>query len=174
MQNILYILKKEIFPISLVLILTFSRLIPHPYNFTPVLAVGVFSGFYFKQIYLSFFVVVFSMFVSDLFLGFHSTMFFTYISLVIAVLIGFYIKRFKFTEIILSTLASSFCFFIITNFGSWLTLSMYEKNFSGLMQSYMLALPFFHNTLISTFFYLIIIKIILDIIVKFKIAKTSF
>ena len=174
MQNILYILKKEIFPISLVLILTFSRLIPHPYNFTPVLAVGVFSGFYFKQIYLSFFVVVFSMFISDLFLGFHSTMFFTYISLVIAVLIGFYIKRFKFTEIILSTLASSFCFFIITNFGSWLTLSMYEKNFSGLMQSYMLALPFFHNTLISTFFYLIIIKIILDIIVKFKIAKTSF
>jgi len=174
MQNILYILKKEIFPISLVLILTFSRLIPHPYNFTPVLAVGVFSGFYFKQIYLSFFVVVFSMFISDLFLGFHSTMFFTYISLVIAVLIGFYIKRFKFTEIILSTLASSFCFFIITNFGSWLTLSMYEKNFSGLMQSYMLALPFFHNTLISTFFYLIIIKIILDIIIKFKIAKTSF
>ena len=174
MKYIFKVLKKEIFPISLVLILTFSRLIPHPYNFTPVLAVGVFSGFYFKQIYLSFFVVVFSMFISDLFLGFHSTMFFTYISLVIAVLIGFYIKRFKFTEIILSTLASSFCFFIITNFGSWLTLSMYEKNFSGLMQSYMLALPFFHNTLISTFFYLIIIKIILDIIIKFKIAKTSF
>ena len=167
-------LKKEIFPISLILILTLSRLIPHPYNFTPVLAVGVFSGFYFKQIFLSFFVVVFSMFISDLFLGFHSTMFFTYISLVIAVLIGFYIKRFKFTEIILSTFASSFCFFIITNFGSWLTLSMYEKNFSGLIQSYILALPFFHNTLISTFFYLIIIKIILDIVIKFKIAKTSF
>ena len=86
-------LKKEIFPISLILILTLSRLIPHPYNFTPVLAVGVFSGFYFKQIYLSFFVVVFSMFISDLFLGFHSTMFFTYISLVIAVLIGFYISK---------------------------------------------------------------------------------
>ena len=126
MQNFLAMLKKEIFPISLILILALSRLIPHPWNFTPVLAIGVFSGFYFKQIYLSLFVVIFSMFIGDLFLGFHSTMFFTYISLVVSVFIGFYIKYFKFSEILFSGLTSSFCFFLITNFGSWLTLEMYE------------------------------------------------
>ena len=170
MQNFFIILKKEAFPISLIFILALSRLIPHPYNFTPVLAVGVFSGFYFKQIYLSFFVVIFSMFIGDLFLGFHSTMFFTYISLVVAVLIGLYIKRFNFTEILFSGLASSLCFFIITNFGAWLTLEMYEKNLTGLLQSYVLAIPFFHNTLISTLLYLVVLKLLFNFIVKKKVA----
>ena len=55
-----------------------------------MLAVGVFSGFYFRQFYLSLFVVIFSMFIGDLFLGFHNLMFFTYIALAIAVLIGLY------------------------------------------------------------------------------------
>ena len=174
MQNFFIIFKKEIFPISLIFILAISRLIPHPYNFTPVLAIGVFSGFYFKQIYLSFFVVIFSMFIGDLFLGFHSTMLFTYISLVVAVLIGFYIKSFKFTEILFSGLSSSFCFFIITNFGSWLTLEMYEKNFAGLLQSYVLAIPFFHNTLISTLLYLIVLKLLFDLGKKNRLFKTSF
>ena len=174
MQNLLIILKKEFLPISLILILALARLIPHPYNFSPMLAVGVFSGFYFRQFYLSLFIVIFSMFIGDLFLGFHSTMFFTYIALAVAVLIGLYVKHFKFTEILFSGLASSVCFFIITNFGAWLTLEMYVKNFAGLLQSYAMAIPFFHNTLISTFIYLVVLKLLFDLAVKKKIFKTSF
>ena len=174
MQNFFIIFRKEIFPISLIFILALSRLIPHPYNFTPMLAVGVFSGFYFKQFYLSLFIVIFSMFIGDLFLGFHSTMFFTYISLAVAVLVGLSIKRFQFKEILFTGLASSVCFFIITNFGAWLTHQMYEQNFNGLLQSYEMAIPFFHNTLISTFLYLLILKLLFDIAVKKKIFKTSF
>ena len=168
------ILKREYLPISLILVLALSRLIPHPYNFTPMLAVGVFSGFYFKQFYLSLFIVIFSMFIGDLFLGFHSTMFFTYISLAVAVLVGLSVKRFKFKEILFTGLASSVCFFIITNFGAWLTHQMYEQNFTGLLQSYEMAIPFFHNTLISTFLYLLILKLLFDIAIKKKIFKTSF
>ena len=173
MQKFFLILKKEILPISLIFILALSRLLPHPYNFTPVLAVGVFSGFYFKQVYLGFFVVIFSMFIGDLYLGFHNTMFFTYISLIVAVLIGLYVKRFNFIEILLSGAASSFCFFIITNFGSWLTLEIYEKNFEGLLNSYVMAIPFFHNTLISTFLYLVVLKLLFDFGIKKKIFKTT-
>jgi hypothetical protein len=99
-------------------------------------------------------------------------MFFTYISLAIAVALGLLIKRLKFTEILFSGLASAACFFIITNFGAWLTLEMYEKNFSGLLQSYVLAIPFFHNTLISTFLYLILLKLLFDFIIRKKIIKT--
>ena len=174
MQKFFIILKKEFFPISLIFILALSRIIPHPWNFTPVLAVGVFSGFYFKQIYLSFFVVILAMFVGDLFLGFHETMFFTYISLIVAVLIGFCVKHFKFTEILFSGFASSFCFFLITNLGSWLTLDMYEKNFAGLLQSYLLAIPFFHNTLLSTLIYLTVLKLLFDLGRKNRLFKTSF
>ena len=157
-------------PICLILILSFSRLIPHPSNFTPILAVGIFSGFYFRNFLLGVFIVIFSMFLGDLYLGFHETMFFTYTSLTIAVVIGLYIKHFSFTEILFSGLASSFGFFLITNFGAWLTLEMYEKNLAGLFQSYVLAIPFFHNTLISTLFYLIILKLLFTFVVKEKIA----
>ena len=165
-------IKNYFLPICLILVLSFSRLIPHPWNFTPILAVGIFSGFYFKNFILSLFIVILSMFIGDLFLGFHSTMFFTYISLAVAVVIGLFIKHFKFTEILFSGLVSSVCFFIITNFGAWLTLEMYEKNFDGLLQSYVLALPFFHNTLISTFLYLIVLKLLFDFAIK-KIFKIS-
>ena len=165
-------IKNYFLPICLILVLSFSRLIPHPWNFTPILAVGIFSGFYFKNFILSLFIVVLSMFIGDLFLGFHSTMFFTYISLAVAVVIGLFIKHFKFTEILFSGLASSVCFFIITNFGAWLTLEMYEKNFTGLLQSYVLAIPFFHNTLISTFLYLTVIKLLFDLAIK-KIPNIS-
>ena len=141
---------------------------PHPWNFSPMLAVGVFSGFYFRQFYLSLFVVIFSMFLGDLYLGFHSTMFFTYVSLALAVAIGILIKNFKFSEILVSGLTSSICFFVITNFGAWLTLEMYEKNLSGLINSYVLAIPFFHNTLISTLVFLILIKLLFNYVFEKK------
>ena len=164
-----------VLPVIIILALSLTRLIPHPWNFSPILAVGIFSGFYFRQFYLSLFVVIASMFIGDLFLGFHSLMFFTYIALALAVLIGFYIKHFKFTEILYSGLASSVSFFIITNFGAWLTHGeMYAKNFSGLMQSYVMAIPFFQNTLISTFLYLLLFKLLFDLAVSKKIFKASF
>ena len=163
-------LKNYFLPICLIIILSFSRLIPHPWNFTPILAMGIFSGFYFKNFILSSFIVIFSMFIGDLFLGFHSTMFFTYTSLIIAVILGLLITKFKFTEILFYGVASSVCFFLVTNFGAWLTLEMYEKNLAGLLQSYVLAIPFFHNTLISTLFYLIVLKLLFAFIVKEKIA----
>ena len=172
MEEFKKFLKNYFLPISLILILSFSRLIPHPSNFTPILAVGVFSGFYFRNFLLGAVIVIFSMFLGDLYLGFHGMMFFTYISLAIAVALGFLIKHLKFTEILFSGLASSACFFLVTNFGAWLVLDMYEKNFAGLLQSYVLAIPFFHNTLISTFLYLIVLKLIFDLAIQ-KISKIS-
>ena len=78
MSKIIKKYKYYILPIGLILVLSFSRLIPHPWNFTPILAVGIFAGFYFKNFVLSFFIVIFSMFLGDLYLGLHNTMFFTY------------------------------------------------------------------------------------------------
>ncbi|MDC6465629.1 hypothetical protein PQZ38_02635 [Pelagibacteraceae bacterium] len=163
-----------IYPICLILILSLSRIIPHPANFTPILALGIFSGFYFKNLIISFFVVISSMFLGDLYLGFHGTMFFTYTSLALAVLIGFFIKYFKFKEILVSGLAASTIFFLITSFGSWLTHEMYEKSFSGLLQAYAMGIPFFLNTLISTFFYLALLKFLFNFAINKKMFKFSF
>ena len=158
--------KYFIVPICLILILSFSRIIPHPYNFTPILSLGIFSGFYFKNFFLGSLIVISSMFIGDIYLGFHNTMFFTYISLLIAVSFGLLIKNFKFVSILLAGTGGSISFYIITNFGSWLTLPIYEKNFTGLIEAYILAIPFFHNTLLSTLMYLFILKIIFDLSLK--------
>ena len=167
-------IRNYILPISLILILSFSRVIPHPSNFSPIIAMAIFSGFYFKNFYLSLFVVIFSMFLGDLYLGFHNTMFFTYISLAAVVIVGLFIKNFKFSEIVLAGLLGSLCFFIITNFGAWVTLEIYEKNLSGLINSYILAIPFFYNTLASTFLYLIALKLFINFLDKKNIIRTSF
>ena len=164
------IFKVYFIAVCLVLVLSFSRIIPHPYNFSPMLAVGIFLGFYFRQFFLSSFITVSSMFLGDLYLGFHDTMFFTYTSLIIAVILGLFISKFNFTEILFAGLASAVCFFIITNFGAWLTLEMYEKNLAGLFQSYVLAIPFFHNTLISTLLYLVVFKLLFNFSVIKKVA----
>ena len=159
---------------SAILALSFERLIPHPWNFSPMIAAGIFAGFYFRHFYLGSFVIILSMFLGDLFLGFHNTMFFTYLSLAIVVLVGLYLKNLKFTNILYGTLASSIVFFIITNLGAWLTLEMYSKDINGLVQSYTMAIPFFHNTLISTFVYLYIFKTLFEFALKKKILKNSF
>ncbi len=65
MQNLYTILKKEIFPISLILILAFARLIPHPPNFTPIIAVAIISGYFFKNINLSLLTLLIAMLISD-------------------------------------------------------------------------------------------------------------
>ena len=166
-------LKHFILPVGLILALSISRLIPHPSNFTPILAAGVFAGFYFRNFILSIFIVISSMFIGDLVIGFHSTMIFTYSSLILAVAIGLLIKKFNFKEILFSGLSSSVIFFAVTNFGSWLTLEMYEKNFSGLLQSYFMGIPFFHNTLISTLVYLIFLKLLLEFSIKKKLINIS-
>ena len=164
----------KIFAVAfIILALSFSRLIPHPWNFSPMIAAGIFAGFYFKQFYLGSFIIILSMFLGDIFLGFHNTMFFTYLALAIVVLIGVVIKNLKFSKILYSTIASSIVFFVITNFGAWLTIDMYTKDFNGLMQSYVMAIPFFHNSLISTFIYLFVFKTLLDFALKKKIIKVS-
>ena len=157
MQNILYILKKEIFPISLILILAFARLIPHPWNFTPVIAVAILSGYFFKNIYLSFSILLISMLIADVFLGFYENMIFVYISLLLIAFVFFKIsKKINFKNLFIYSFAGSLIFFVISNFGVWILGSPglanipYEKSLAGLIECYILAIPFFGNTFLST------------------------
>ncbi len=150
-------LKKEIFPISLVLILVLSRLIPHPPNFTPIVAVAIMSGYLFKNIYLSFAILLVSMLVADAFIGFYENIFFVYLSLLFLVYIFYKLgKGINLKNLFLYSFAGSILFFIITNFGVWLLGSPgldnvpYEKNLQGLIKCYILAIPFIKNTVLST------------------------
>ena len=157
MQNLLTIIKKEIFPISLILILAFARLIPHPPNFTPIIAVALISGYFFKNINLSLLILLVAMLLSDLFIGFYENMIFVYASLLLITFVFHKIsKKINYKNLFIYCFAGSLIFFIFSNFGVWALGSpgvldvVYERNLSGLVECYILAIPFFGNTFLST------------------------
>ncbi len=145
---------KNYFSFCIILVLVFSRLIPHPPNFTPIIAVSIMSGFLFKKFYWSIIVILISMFLSDIFIGLYKNMFFVYLSLFAVCYIS-YIKliKFNYKNLLIYGFIGSITFFLISNFGVWLLGDLYTKNFNGLLNCYILALPFFKNTLISTVFF---------------------
>ena len=151
MQNLLINLKKEIFPISLILILALSRLMPHPDNFTPIIALAIMSSYFFRNVNFSYTVMLFSMLLADFFIGFYSYMLFVYVSLFLIVLIFFKIsKKMNYKNLFIFSFFGSVIFFLISNFGVWLLGNLYERNINGLIECYFMAIPFFKNTIIST------------------------
>ena len=157
MQNLVNILKKEIFPISLIIILAFARLIPHPPNFTPIIAVAIISGYFFKNFNLSVLILLSAMLISDLFIGFYDNIIFVYLSLIVITFIFHKISsNINFKNLFIYSFAGSVIFFVVSNFGVWALGSpgvqdiAYDKSLSGLIQCYILAIPFFGNTFLST------------------------
>jgi len=151
MQNLLISLKKEIFPIGLIFILALSRLMPHPDNFTPIIALAIMSSYFFKNINFSYAIMLFSMLLADFFIGFYSHMLFVYSSLFLIVLIFFKIsKKMNYKNLFIFSFFGSVIFFLISNFGVWLVGYLYERNINGLIECYFMAIPFFKNTIIST------------------------
>ena len=149
--------KKHLFPIGLILILALARLIPHPSNFTPIIAVAITSGYFFKNINFSYATLLFSMLIADLFLGFYENMIFVYASLLIITFIFHKISnKVNFKNLFIYGFAGSLIFFVISNFGVWALGSPgldnlpYEKSIAGLIECYIFAIPFFGNTFLST------------------------
>ena len=154
MQNLLGVLRKEIFPISLILILVFARLIPHPPNFTPIIAVAILSSYFFRNVYLSITTLLVSMLLADVFIGFYKDMLFVYISLLLIPIIFFKISsKINYKNLFIFGFVGALIFYLISNFGVWLVGNLYSKDIDGLVECYYLAIPFFRNTLFSTIFY---------------------
>ena len=151
MQNLLTNLKNEIFPVGLILILALSRLMPHPDNFTPIIALAIMSSYFFRNVNFSYVVMLFSMLLADFFIGFYSHMVFVYLSLFLIVLIFFKIsKKMNYKNLLIFSFFGSVIFFLISNFGVWLVGNLYERNINGLIECYFMAIPFFKNTITST------------------------
>lgn len=136
---------------AIILLAVIARIIPHPPNFAPIGGLALFSGSHFRKI-LAFIIPLSAMLISDMFLGLHNTIVFVYVSFFITVIIGRYVKR-NWQSLVFASVLSSVLFFMITNFGVWVTGTMYQKSISGLLECYLMGLPFFRNTLISDLTY---------------------
>jgi len=139
--------------VGLTLLLGMSRIIPHPPNFPPILAVGIFVPLLTGNWKSALPLTLGAMFIGDLYWGLHSYMAWTYVSVALVSLIA----------INFSLLANCFIapivFFIITNFGVW-TSGYYGFTLEGLMACYIAAIPFFHMTLLGTLTYTLLFYLI--------------
>lgn len=132
--------------ISLIFVAAFSRLIPHWPNFTAVAAIALFGGALLGKRLFAFVVPLAALFITDLVLGFHSTMLHVYIAFAITVMLGIYIsKKQSVANVALTAVSASIVFFLITNFGSWMTMPYYTKDLTGLLTAYAAGLAFFND-----------------------------
>ena len=147
---------KSLLLYGLVLLAVLSRLIPHPANFTPVAALGVFAGAYIsdRRFWL---VPLVAIFVSDIFIGFYHplAMLFVYSGFAASAVIGRILLLENRNIVLLggSAVLSATIFFIVSNLGVWLAGLYYPLTLAGLVECFVLAIPFFGNTLSGDLFY---------------------
>jgi hypothetical protein len=148
--------KRKIFVVlGLVLLGVFYRFLDHPFNFTPLAAIALFSGYYLKNRW-SFLLPLAVLFVSDLFLGFYGwpIMLSVYLCFGVNSLLGEWLsKNSRFSRIAGASVLGSVLFFAVTNFSVWFFGGWYPKNFEGFISCYYMALPFFRNTFFGDLFF---------------------
>jgi len=136
----------------LILVGILLRFVPHAPNFTPVAAIALFSGAYLNKKY-SIFIPLVLMIASDLVLGLHNVVLFTWGGFALVTLVGFWIKKHKTVSGILSgSIISSAIFYIVSNFGVWL-MGWYPPTLAGFIDCYVLAIPFLRNFTLATLIY---------------------
>ena len=148
-------------------LLVLSRLIPHPPNFTPLIAGAVFLPFMLKDRTLIIVgLPILCLFISDLIIGFHSLMLWTYGAFLIIGLTVLNISKLNLRTLLGLSLASPTIFYVISNFGVWLTAVTYTKDLNGLLECYFLALPFYGNSLVSTLLFSLVFFLCRHLIIK--------
>ncbi len=138
----------------LILAVVALRFLPQPPNFTPVAALALFAGVFFRDRKWAIIAPLAVLLLSDLFLGFHDTILYVYGSFILMVFIGRSLQnRLSAGYIAGAGITGSMLFFVITNFGVWMSGSMYPKTWDGLAAAYIAAIPFLHYMIISTLLY---------------------
>ncbi|MGH8248590.1 MAG: DUF6580 family putative transport protein [Gammaproteobacteria bacterium] len=131
----------------------FARLVPHPWNATPVTAIALFGGTYLSKrwgVLLPLAIVV----VSDLLIMWHRTVPFTWAAFALTGTLGWWLRRSPSPgRMLCASLTGSSLFFLITNFGVWAVGDLYPPTASGLWESYVAGLPFFRNTVAGDLIY---------------------
>jgi len=136
----------------LILVGILLRFAPHEPNFTPVAAIAIFSGVYLNKKY-SFLIPLALMIASDLALGLHNVVVFTWGSFIVVTFLGLWVKKHKsVSRIFAGSVISSVIFYVISNFGVWL-MGWYPRDLTGLINCYVMALPFLRNFTLGTLVY---------------------
>ncbi|MFA6552827.1 MAG: DUF6580 family putative transport protein [Patescibacteria group bacterium] len=153
-----------------VMLTVLMRLVPHPYNFIPMGALALFCGTYVRSRW-GVVIPLVAMVVSDSIIGWHNLVLFTWGSYFFFGMIGWWVRRNKHVgRIAAGTIAGSVLFYAITNFAVWAFTPLYSKTLAGLVQSYVMAVPFYRNTFFGDIFYVSVFFGVYEL-VKYAMSK---
>ncbi len=143
----------------LIVFAIFSRLIPHPWNFTPVGAVGLYAGARMNP-RTAWMVPLAALLVSDIFVGFYAwqAMLGVYLGFMLAPAIGWLMLRgeAKATRIGTAVVINAVVFYLVSNFGVWAA-GFYPPTIAGLVACYIAGLPFLGVFLLGDSFYSVLL-----------------
>tara|TARA_A100001015_G_scaffold183005_1_gene203645 strand:+ start:794 stop:1279 length:486 start_codon:yes stop_codon:yes gene_type:complete len=152
--------------LGIFLALAVSRFVPHPPNFTSLIALSFYVPIIFGRQFIP--AIILSFAITDLVIGYHYGTFFTWGSVLLIGLISNYFRK-SLIKRLSGALVGAIIFFIVTNFGVWIS-GMYEYSFNGIISCYVAAIPFFAYSAISTILFSFLIEIFYKIY-QFKIAR---
>ncbi|MCX7697403.1 MAG: hypothetical protein N2Z72_06905 [Bacteroidales bacterium] len=170
---------EQIVVVTLIIVLgAIARILSIIPNVTPVAAMALFGAAMFPRRWMSLVVPIFVMLISDFIIGFYSLflMSFVYFAFLCTSLLGLLLKKnINFIRVVMFSLLSSVSFFIITNFGVWAEGLWYPMTFEGLIQTYVMAIPFFRYELLGTLGYSLLFFGLYELYKKyvFNLAKNS-
>jgi hypothetical protein len=132
--------------IVMVLLGACARLAPHPWNFTPMVTIGLFAGSHARKAGTGVLTALLALVLSDAIMGFYPGFWYVYAAALVPVLLGRLIRnRSNAGAIAAAALVSSLSFFLITNFMGWATGSMYPHTSGGLFACFAAGIPFYGN-----------------------------
>jgi hypothetical protein len=126
-------------------------------NVKPIAAMCLFGAAYFRSKWIGLILPLTALFLSDLIQqllipsrGFYGElMLFTYGAFALIAFVGFLLRgRVTVPRLLLASLSGAVIFFLISNLGVW-ALGDYARDFSGLLTSYEMAIPFFKWTVLG-------------------------
>ncbi len=174
--------KQTFLAIMLILLGVILRLLELIPNFSPVTAIALLGGAYLLDKRWSIIIPVTSLLISDILLGyknnypfFHNTIFFVYISYIIIVFLGWKLRTEKvnYVKVAGFAIVSSLLFFIISNIGVWLVGTLYERNLSGFITCFEMAIPFYKYTILGDVAYSILFFVVFNVIKNLTIIKLT-
>ena len=157
----------------LIIVAAFSRLLPHPPNFTPIGGMALFGAAHFMKKYWAFIIPLVALWISDLVLNnvvyaayFDSFQWvsttFIYVAIAFALITLFgmkWLKEIKASKLLVGSLVASLLFFLVTNLGAFIhdPMNIYPNNLAGLGAAITAGIPFFWNTMAGDLVYTLVL-----------------
>jgi hypothetical protein len=140
----------------LVLMAVVSRIVPHPWNLTPLVAIALFGGATFERTLGAAALTLGALALGDAALGLfpYEGMAWVYGASVSVVFVGRALgTRRGIASTLIAALTGGAFFYVVTNFGVWATGHLYPHTATGLVACYAAAVPFYRHQILGDLAY---------------------